>query len=507
MLLNTATKVYGGNALASKIYLGDTQVWPAASGEWTPDNIAGLAIWLDAADYSTGPWTNKGTGPAPVVLGSPDPVQNPNVLNGLPVVRFTPSSGMRIQNGSGVDRDWTLVYIGRNVGPMMGRIVNAIYTPANLLVGYWTTFKDVMYDAGFTVPNQQKPVVHGEWNMYSGDGSGSISRLFSDGIHLGSVETAGGWQGTFSINGYSGSASDEMNDCEVAEVLLYNRKISDVERKQVEDYLHDKWFVPKWDPDTQAYLTATGLDVSFAPALDGLVTGLKTAGLWTKMLAIYPFIGGTEALHKWNLKDPRDLDEAYRLTFTGSTSSHSTNLGYRPNAQGMVGNGGYADSHIVPYGIFEQNSTSLAYYSLADVTPMSRCEMGCYNWNGPGSRFHIIARYTPTDFYYGMSEDGITGTPVPASTGLFVATRTGANYQAGYRNGILVGDSVTPSVTLPNVSVWVGGINVFVDRSDLPCGFASVGTGLSPQDNVDLNLIVTDYQVALGRRPAFTDLW
>ena len=60
------------------------------------------------------------------------------------------------------------------------------------------------------------------------------------------------------------------------------------------------------DPDTPAYLTATGLDASFAPALDGLVVGLKGYGLWTKMAAIYPFIGGTAALHKWNLKDPRD---------------------------------------------------------------------------------------------------------------------------------------------------------------------------------------------------------
>src|SRR4051812_7318659 len=92
------------------------------------------------------------------------------------------------------------------------------------------------------------------------------------------------------------------------------------------------------DPATQAYLTATGLDSSYAPTLDKLVVGMKTSGLWTKMTAVYPMIGGTAALHRWNLKDPRDLDAAYRLTFTGGT--HSNALGYRANPQGNVTNGG-----------------------------------------------------------------------------------------------------------------------------------------------------------------------
>ena len=352
-----------------------------------------------------------------------------------------------------------------------------------------------MYDNGFTSPNTQTAWTT-DWKLYSGDGTTGLSRLFSDGVFMGSTTTAAGWGGTLNVSGYAGT--EETCDAEVAEIVMYNRKLSDVERQQVEGYLRAKWFPPPYDADTIAYMNATGLDSSFAPALDGLVVGLKDYGLWDEMEVVYPFIGGTAALHKWNLKDPQDTDAGYRLTFNGGT--HSTALGYRPNAQGAVSSGGYADTHLIPSDELSVNSTHLAYYSLADVPPTSRCEMGCYNWAGSGSRFHIIARYQPSEYYYGMSEDGFTNVSVPASSGLFVATRTASNAQAAYRNGIGVGTSTAASIALPPVSVWVGGINLFVDRSDLPCGFASIGNGLSAQQNADLYTVVQAYQTALGRQ-------
>ena len=269
-------------------------------------------------------------------------------------------------------------------------------------------------------------------------------------------------------------------------------------------YLGNKmaWPATIYDPATKAYLDATGLPLSYAPALDGLVKGLKTTGLWSKMKAVYPFIGGTAVLHKWNLIDPRDTDDAYRLTFTGG--QHSTSLGYRPNPQGQQHMGNYADTHLIPSGTLTQTSTHLSWYSLAEVPAGDRCEMGCYNWAGSGSRFHIIARYSPIapepeKFYYGMSEDGITGTPMSSSTGLFVATRLGVNLQSAYRNGAHLQSSNQSPISLPPVSVWVGGINSYSGRSDLPCGFASIGSGLDAQNNADLYTVVQAYQTALGR--------
>ena len=136
----------------------------------------------------------------------------------------------------------------------------------------------------------------------------------------------------------------------------------------------------------------------------------------------------------------------------------------------MVG-GGYADSYLIPLGTLNQDSTHLAYYSLADVPQNQRTEMGCYGWAGGGTRFHIIARYsTPAGgFYYGMSESGSTNVIVPAASGLFVATRTSPTNQVAYRNGVSLASSPAPSIPLPNVSVYVGGLNA-PNRSGLPCG-------------------------------------
>ena len=148
------------------------------------------------------------------------------------------------------------------------------------------------------------------------------------------------------------------------------------------------------------------------------------------------------------------------------------------------------------------NSTHLSFYSLQDVPSADRAEMGCYNWNGSGSRFHIIARYLGVDsFYYGMSEEGSNHYVVPAASGLFVSTRTSASAQRGYRNGVPGPvDNFPPTNGLPNRSVFIGAIDEFANRSDIPCGFASIGSGLDDQNVSDLYNIVQLYQTTLNRQ-------
>lgn len=276
-------------------------------------------------------------------------------------------------------------------------------------------------------------------------------------------------------------------------------------------YLGDTlvWQASDLDPDTAAYIAATGLDPVYAPTLDALVKGLKSVGLWAKMLAIYPFIGGTAELHKWNLKDPRDLDAAYRLTYSvgSAPGGHSTALGYQPNA--AAGDYlGYADTHLIPQGLLDPNSSHLSLYSLADRANGPRCDMGMYNWGGTALRFHIISKYTSGEMYYTMSGGATPAFGNPSSTGLHVATRQSGSVYAGYRHGALGASNVETASALPPISVRIGGLNGY-DRefSDLPLGFASIGAALNDQDVVDLNRILTDYQTALGRRPAFTSFW
>ena len=61
---------------------------------------------------------------------------------------------------------------------------------------------------------------------------------------------------------------------------------------------------PSQDADALAFITAANItDTTQKSAINTLVTQLKTYGIWSKLKAVYPFIGGTAEQHRWNLKN------------------------------------------------------------------------------------------------------------------------------------------------------------------------------------------------------------
>lgn len=216
----------------------------------SPLPISGLALWLDASQLgladgaAVSPWPNLANSTLPgSIVGTPAPKVRANAQNGLSVARFNLNEGGVRISGTGVNADFTLVYVGRAIDSTPGRVISGIYPPNNILIGYWNGFMDVGYDAAFMSPNTQVAQTN-DWKMYSGDGlTGVRTRLFSNGVLLGTQTLAPlGWGGSFAINGYDPSAATETTNCEVAEVLFYNRALSATERQQVEAYLRDKWF-------------------------------------------------------------------------------------------------------------------------------------------------------------------------------------------------------------------------------------------------------------------------
>ena len=510
MLLSGATDVRVGTTPAKAVYLGTELIWPSV---FSPKHIPGLLVWLDATAIAgkadndiLSSWPDSSGNALSAATGSGNPVFHTAGINGLPSVNFGQSGfSSMVVNPPHWVQDRTIFQVIQTLGSPFG-----IYHTTQLqeLDPYMQTYGTPAGPINtYTNPVLSSPVGwSGAPQLISlwCEASTASQGLRVDGNEVGSswspVASPSPWHvGGFQPAGYA------MNGY-IGEMLFYERCLSPSERASVEAYLIEKWIGspgPVYDPDTQAYLVATGLDASYAPILDDLVLDLKANGLWAKMTAIYPFIGGTAALHKWNLKDPRDLDAAYRLTFLGPNGgAHSTALGYRPNPQGLAANGNFADTHFVPLGTLAQDSTHLAFYSLQDVPPGDRAEMGNFAWGPANARFHIIARYQGVNaYYYGMSEAGATNTPIPAASGLFVATRTGPTVQTAYRNGVKVGGpDGNPSVALPNGSVYIGAINEFLNRSDIPVGFASIGSGLDDRNNTDLYNIVQAYQTALSRQ-------
>ena len=116
------------------------------------------------------------------------------------------------------------------------------------------------------------------------------------------------------------------------------------------------------DPAASAFISAAGItDATQISAINNLVVGMKSDGIWTKMKAIYPFVGGTATAHKWNLKDPRDLDAAFRLVFNGGWTHSST--GATPN-----GTNGYADTKFNANTNLTNGNFHLSFYSRTNST-------------------------------------------------------------------------------------------------------------------------------------------
>jgi hypothetical protein len=245
------------------------------------------------------------------------------------------------------------------------------------------------------------------------------------------------------------------------------------------------------DSDAQAFLNSAEItNVTEANAINTLVTDLKAQGLWTKMKAVYPFVGGTASTHKWNLKDPRDLDAAYRLVFNGGWT-HSSN-GATPN-----GTNGYADTKLVPSTSLSTSSAHFAKYNRNnDLTggkidgsfstgTTSFFQQNYSNGNGIIGDITSIASYTPTD-----------------TRGLFTATRTATNSIKVFRNTTNISTNTITISAIPSSQVFIGARNdggggVFYNTYQ--AAFASIGDGLNDTEAAALYNSVNNFQVALSR--------
>lgn len=253
------------------------------------------------------------------------------------------------------------------------------------------------------------------------------------------------------------------------------------------------------DPDAQAFINAAGItDPVQINAINTLVLNMKTQGLWSKMKAIYPFVGGTASAHKWNLKDPRDLDAAFRLVFNG---------GWTHSAQGATPNGtnGYADTNLVPSSVLAQNSASLSLYSRTNNTSLiDRVEMGSSNvtvdiqqairWNG------TLGNLSRLNNGYIVGTSGY----IPTKTsGLFAVSRTSSTITKKYEDGILKETTADPSATPNSFSIYLAtrnnsGTAAFFDAKQY--AFATIGDGLTDTEAANLYTAVQTFNQTLNRQ-------
>lgn len=222
---------------------------------------------------------------------------------------------------------------------------------------------------------------------------------------------------------------------------------------KIESYYYSSSVPGPPDPDVLNFLTATGITdptqvaaISFIiPSLKGSNTSKNPNGIdfWTQADAFHPFVGGTAFTNKFNLKDPRDLDAAFRLNFSG---------GWTHSVTGSKGNGSntYADTFWIPNTRVSVNSLSFGHYLRVNSLVPTQV-LGVVS--GANRVQHYIEAGTL------IGGDGLTITFTPSSVGFFFYTRTSNSFARGYKNTGTLGTLLTTVSQLPTHKVFYGALN------------------------------------------------
>jgi hypothetical protein len=257
-----------------------------------------------------------------------------------------------------------------------------------------------------------------------------------------------------------------------------------------------------FDTDAQAFITATGItNTTQQSAINTLVLDLKSYGIWTKTKAIYPMVSdaSTSALraeqHKYNLKDPRDLDAAFRLTFFGGWTHSST--GALPNGIDSVANT-YLNTATV---IANANDGHLSYYSRTNNSGTSQIEMGNRD---NSSSFNLVIKFGTSICTAAINmSDTNTFSNTTSSSGFYHANQNNtANVRKMFKNGTALATQTVAQNSQPSLNIYIGARN-FNNVPSFYCNretaFASIGNGLTDTESANFYTAVQAFQTTLAR--------
>lgn len=246
------------------------------------------------------------------------------------------------------------------------------------------------------------------------------------------------------------------------------------------------------DPDCAAFLTATGItDPTISGAVCTLVTSLKSANLWTKFKAIYPFVGGTATTHMYNLRNPANTNAAFRLSFSGGWT-HSAN-GAQPN-----GTNGFANT----------------FYNLQIESTVNNAAFGAYLRTNSTTGLQVYGSFqVPLIRVFNNLSNGniqiafngaIIYTPNP-STGFFFSRRESNVLNQSYRNGVSLGTTNSLTTSLPNNNFYFGATNNdgttdFFTTHQIAFGVLGGNGTITNSEASTLYSIIQTFQTTLGRQ-------
>lgn len=226
-------------------------------------------------------------------------------------------------------------------------------------------------------------------------------------------------------------------------------------------------------------------------AVCDLITGLKTASLYTRLEALYFYFGNSANSMKWNFINQADTNAAFRLTFAGGNTYDS--FGWIPN-----GTNGYANTYIVPDTLAGTPSNfNFGWYSRTNdfTTPAL---YGAYTFSG-GNRF---ARHRTDSARYDLGSNVGSAYTANPSTRLQNIMNTSANARF-YRDKAFI-NTMPHTGNLPTSFFFLG---AFSNTFNNPGFFMPhqraldfVATGTWTIGEIDtFNTLIDDFIIAINR--------
>jgi hypothetical protein len=226
------------------------------------------------------------------------------------------------------------------------------------------------------------------------------------------------------------------------------------------------------------------------------VTGLKTYNIWNKLKAIYPFVGGTAGKHKYNLKDPRDLNSAFRLSFI--------NVQHSSNGIVQTDQNGYANTFLSPLAEFTLSSASFGMNCKADGVSTNGLNMYVFD---SGESTGIMALITADDINQSNAnifDLSSTSATQVSPVGFSLMSRESNNSVKLYHNGNLLASNLSAtSTSIPSSYIYlmngnVGNVNqgTYTGRQ---YSFCTIGGGLTATEALNLSNLIQAFNTSLNR--------
>ena len=250
-----------------------------------------------------------------------------------------------------------------------------------------------------------------------------------------------------------------------------------------------------FDSDAAAYLAdviASGgtTNPTISAATNTLFTSLKSNGLYSKMIVMYPFVGGTASSHSINA----NLNKTYDITWNG---------GMTHDISGSTGNAsnGYGNTNFTTQDYTSMQFSSFGLYINGGDINANGLHGGFFGGNdglllGANDGNQIGWRHGQFNGTSKTSNGGVL-------TGNFISIRTGITQSDLYKNSVNIDTLVVPPQSTYNIPFYLFAANVFNiftdNYSNDRLSFAFLANNLTYSEVPILSTIINTFQTSLGR--------